>query len=133
MDPQTQRLFVSCLNKLIVVVAADTGKVVTQLPIGAGSDAVAFDPKRKLVFSSNGADGTLSIIRENDANSFSSLGEMKTAPTARTMGIDPASGRLYLAAAEIAADSPPPAAGGPPRRPKLVPGSLKLLFLDPTT
>ena len=132
-DPATHRLFVSCLNKLLMVVDSVDGKLVTQLPIGAGTDAVAFDPKRKLIFSSNGIDGTLSIIRENDANSFTALGDIKTAPTARTMGIDPATGRLYLAAADINASAAPapPSQSGRPRRPPLVPGSLKLIFLDP--
>jgi len=129
-DTVTHRLFVSCLNKLLMVVAADTGRVIQQLPIGAGTDAVAFDPKRKLIFSSNGIDGTLSIIRENDANSFTALGDIKTAPTARTMGIDAKTGRLYLAAADIDANAA--AQGGTGRRrPPLVPGSLKLIFLDP--
>ncbi|HEY4213598.1 MAG TPA: YncE family protein [Steroidobacteraceae bacterium] len=135
-DPQTRRLFVSCLNKLLMVVDADTGKVVAQIPIGAGSDAVAFDPKRKLIFSSNGVDGTLSIIREENAHTFTPVGDMKTALTARTMGIDPMTGRLYLAAADVATDAAASTPPAPPaqgrRRPKLVPGSLKLLFLDPT-
>ncbi len=133
-DPATHRLFVSCVNKLLVVVDSEDGKVISQLPIGAGTDAAAFDPKRKLIFSSNGIDGTLSIIRENDANSFTALGDIKTAPTARTMGIDPATGRLYLAAADIApgaATTAPAQPGAPRRRPPLVPGSLKLIFLDP--
>lgn len=133
-DPVTRRLFVSCLNKLLVVVDADGGKVITRVPIGAGSDAAVFDPKRKLIFSSNGIDGTLSIIRENSANSFTALNDVKTARTARTMGIDPATGRLYLAAADIKpdpAEGATPTTGGPPRRPPLVPGSLKLIFLDP--
>jgi hypothetical protein len=61
------------------------------------------------------------------------------------MGIDPQTGRLYIAAADIDANAapavaPPPgppdaaAANGPPRRRlPIVPGSLKLLFLDPTS
>jgi DNA-binding beta-propeller fold protein YncE len=129
-DPVTRRLFVSCLNKLLMVVDAENGKVIERLPIGAGTDAAAFDPKRRLIFSSNGIDGTLSIIRENDANSFTSLGEIKTAPTARTMGIDAKTGRLYLAAADIAADAPAQTVTDR-RRPRLIPGSLKLIFLDP--
>jgi DNA-binding beta-propeller fold protein YncE len=116
-----------------MVVDAENGAVVAKLPIGAGSDGVVFDPKRKLIFSSNGIDGTLSVIHESDARTFTDLGSIKTAVTARTAGIDPATGRLYLAAADIdtakAAAAQP--AGGQRRRPPLVPGSLKLLFLDP--
>jgi DNA-binding beta-propeller fold protein YncE len=48
-----------------VVVDLNSGATVARLPIGSGTDAAAFDPKRKLIFSSNGRDGTLSIIRES--------------------------------------------------------------------
>jgi hypothetical protein len=134
-DSDTHRLFVSCINNLLVVVDSEAGAVVARVPIGSGTDAAAFDPKRKLIFSSNGRDGTLSIIQEKDAQTFVSLGSIKTVVSARTMSIDPATGRIYLAAAEIDthAPAPAPAQGGAPRRPPLVPGSLKLLFLDPAT
>jgi YVTN family beta-propeller protein len=132
-DPATHRLFVSCLNNLLTVVNADNGTVVARLPIGSGTDAAAFDPKRRLIFSSNGRDGTLSVIQEKDAQTFVSLGSIKTVISARTLGIDPATGRLYLAAAEVDTNSAKaaPAQSGTARRPSFVPGSLKLLFLDP--
>jgi len=140
MDTATHRIFSSCANSVLVVVNTDTGATVATLPIGRGTDGAAFDPKRKLVFSSNGQDGTLSIIQEKDAQTFVSLGSIKTAPTARTMDIDPDTGRIYLVAADIeaapsadSAASPAAASAGSPapRRPSIVPGSLKLLFLDP--
>jgi hypothetical protein len=114
-------------------VDADTGAVLAKLPIGAGTDAAAFDPRRHLVFSSNGRDGTLSIILEKDAQTFVNLGSVRTAMLARTMTIDPDTGRLYLVAARI--DTKGAAAGTPAaegaRRPVIVPGSAQLLFLDP--
>ena len=133
-DVANHRLFSSCVNKVLVVVNTESGVTVATVPIGAGTDAAAFDAKRKLVFSSNGRDGTLSVIREQDPNTFAALGEVKTAVTARTMAIDPDSGRIYLVAADIdpnAAAATAGTAAGPPRRPALVAGSTKLLFLDP--
>lgn len=130
MDPGSHRLFVSCVNNLLTVINSDSGAVVAQLPIGSGTDAAVFDPKRKLIFSSNGKDGTLSIIQERDPQTFVSLAAIKTAVSARTMAIDPETGRLYLAAASI---EPNPAPQTGSQRPKVVPGSLKLLFLDPQT
>ncbi len=133
-DTSTHRLFSSCRNRRLVVVNADTGAVVAVIPIGLGSDAAAFDPVRKLVFSSNGLDGTLSVIREVDANAFVPAATARTALSARTMGVDPQTGRLYLAAAEpdasartVAAYQAARAAGKHP----FVHGSLGLLFLDP--
>lgn len=126
-DTQTHRLFSSCVNSLLAVIDTDSGTVLTTLPIGRGSDAAAFDPRRHRIFSSNGQDGTLSVIEEKDAQTFVPLATVRTAPTARTMSLDPGSGRIYLVAGDLPAD--PGAAG---QRKSIVPGSLKLLFLDPT-
>ena len=134
-DTATHRLFSSCENGRLVVVNADTGAIVATLPIGQGTDAAAFDPTRKLIFSSNGMDGTLTIIREVDANTFVPAGTIKTALSARTMSVDPVSGRLYLAAADttpeaMAAFRAARMAGRHGPSP-FAPGSLKLLFFDP--
>ena len=126
-DPASRRLFSSCVNGLLVVVNTDSGATVATVPIGRGTDGAAFDPKRKLIFSANGIDGTLSVIRETNPNTFVALAPIKTAVTARTLTIDPKTGRLYLAAAEVDAQAP----AGPNGRPRVVPGSLKLIILDP--
>jgi len=135
MDTMTHRLFSSCENQKLVVVNSDSGAVVASLPIGRGSDAAAFDPTRKLIFSSNGIDGTISILREVDADHFESVGTVKTRVSGRTMAVDPGSGRIFIAAAQPdeakMADYQAARAAGKRVRPPLVPGSLKLLFLDP--
>jgi len=134
-DTATHRLFSSCENARLVVVNADTGTTVATLPIGQGTDAAAFDPARKLIFSSNGMDGTLSVIREVDANTFVPAGTVKTALSARTMSVDPVSGRIFLVAADTNARAMAafPAAREAGRRgpSPFVRGSVKLLFFDP--
>jgi DNA-binding beta-propeller fold protein YncE len=131
-DTAAHRLFVTCVNKLMTVVDTTSGAVVATVPIGQGTDAAAFDPKRKRAFSSNG-DGTLTVISEDGPNKFSVAETVQTRVGGRTMGIDPDSGRLFIAAAEIDTKTPPPPGpNGRPGRPRPVPGSLKLLFLDPT-
>lgn len=129
MDTQTRRLFVSCANQVMVVVDADNGHNIASLPIGNYNDFAAFDPVRKLAFSSNG-DGTLSVVQEKDANTFVALTPIKTALSARTMAIDPKTGRLFLAAADVAKVDLPSAPGGRPHV-TFVPGSLKLLVFEP--
>ena len=61
LDNVTHRLFLVCSNKLMVVMDALTGKVITTLPIGDRCDGVAFDPATKRVFSPNG-DGTMTVV-----------------------------------------------------------------------
>jgi YVTN family beta-propeller protein len=130
-DPNGHRLFSTCLNSVMMVLNTDTGAVVAKMPIGAGTDGAAFDPKRKLAFSSNN-DGTISVIQEKDAQTFVGLGSIKTQVTGKNMGIDPDTGRLFVAVADIDPKAPVPAGpNGRPGRPRPLPGTLKLLFLDP--
>lgn len=136
-DTRTHRLFSSCENGRLEVVNAESGAVVATLPIGRGTDSARFDPRRKLIFSSNGLDGTLSVIREVNANTFVPAGTVGTAVSGRTMGIDPASGRVYVAAARttrkaLTAFFAAWRSGKRPRRSPFAPHSLRLLFLDPT-
>jgi YVTN family beta-propeller protein len=128
-DPATRRVFATCINKILFVLDADSGTVITKLPIGSSSDGAAFDPVRKLILSSNG-EGTLSVIQEKDAQTFVSLGTTKTLPSARTIAIDEITGRVFLPAADIAKIDPPATPGGRPHL-TFVPGSLKLLVLEP--
>jgi YVTN family beta-propeller protein len=128
-DPDTRRLFATCANNVLVVVDANNGANIAAVPIGSFSDGAAFDPVRKLILSSNG-DGTLSVIREKDAQTFVPAGTIKTVPGAKTMAIDPQSGRLFLVGADVAKIDPPSKQGGRPRV-TYVPNSLKLLYFDP--
>jgi len=125
-DTGAHRLFVSCLNEQLAVLDSRNGHIVGTVPIGKGSDAVAFDAKRKLVFSSNGKDGNISVIDAKDPQSYAALGSIPTAISARTMSINPSTGRLYLASADIVPNAPPKNGRIP-----TIPGSLKLIFLDP--
>jgi DNA-binding beta-propeller fold protein YncE len=44
MDRDNRRLFSGCDNKVMAIVDADSGKLITTVPIGGGVDATAFDP-----------------------------------------------------------------------------------------
>jgi YVTN family beta-propeller protein len=127
-DRATRRLFSTCANKVLVVLNIDTGGIVATLPIGAHSDGAAFDPVRKLVFSSNG-DGTLSVIKELPADHFITAETVKTKASARTISIDPKTGRIFLVAADLVSA---PTTAGTGHRPAYAPDSVKLLYVDPT-
>jgi DNA-binding beta-propeller fold protein YncE len=128
-DHKNHRLFSSCANNVMLVVNFDTGAAIATLPIGAGTDAAGFDPKRGLAFSSN-RDGTLSVIAEKSPDSFVALPPVTTQFGARTMAVDPDSGRIFLVTADFAAN-PNAAANDPRHRYIVTPGSTRLLILDP--
>ncbi|HEY5049220.1 MAG TPA: YncE family protein [Rhizomicrobium sp.] len=128
-DAQSHRVFATCSNKVMVAVDTDNGANVATIPIGASSDGAAFDPKRNLILSPNG-EGTLTVIQEKDANHFVPLGDVPTARGARTIAIDPATGRLFLPTADVAKSEPPTTPGGRPHV-TYTPGSMKLLVFAP--
>ena len=125
LDPIAHRVFMGCANSVMMVVDSVSGRTVAKLPIGRGNDAVAFDPVRRRVFSSNGADGTLSVYQESSPDHYTALEAIQTAVSARTMAVDSKTGRVFVAAAGT---DPSPTAGG---RPHVRPGTLKLMMFDP--
>jgi DNA-binding beta-propeller fold protein YncE len=127
MDTKTRRIFSGCGNKVMTVLDADSGKLVTTVPIGNGVDATWFDPGTKYVFNSCGQDGVLTVIHEDSPDKYSVVENVKTQTGARTMALDPKTHNVYLALAQV--EMLPPADGdtkGRPRR-KVVPGSFGLL------
>ncbi len=128
LDDHDHVLFAGCSNKTMAVVDAKSGKELGTLPIGAGVDAVAYDPKLHLAFSSNG-EGTMTVVgREKDK--WAVLQTVATQRGARTMTLDPATHQLYLVTASVA-QAPPTTESNAPRRPGYVPGTFTLLVAGP--
>ncbi len=88
MDRKNRRLFSACDNQRMVIMNADTGKVITALRTGAGTDGAGFDPDSGNAFASAGGSGTLTIIHEDSPESFKVLEELDTQSGARTMTVD---------------------------------------------
>jgi YVTN family beta-propeller protein len=99
MDRANRRLFLGCRSKVMAVLDADSGKVITTLPIGDHVDATAFDPQTKLIFNSNG-EGTITVIHQDSPDQYSVVETVKTVPRAKTMALDPKTHRLFLSTAE---------------------------------
>jgi DNA-binding beta-propeller fold protein YncE len=129
LDRETNRLFAVCSNKLMVVVDAITGKVITSLPIGEGCDGVKFDPGLKRAYASNG-EGTLTVVQEVDKDHFRVLGNYPTAPGARTLAIDKKTHHIYTPTAEFN-PAPPATADNPRPRRSLKPGTFYVMDIAP--
>jgi DNA-binding beta-propeller fold protein YncE len=116
MDRANRRLFSTCRNQKMVVMDADTGKVLATPSIGKGTDACAFDPDTGLAFSSN--DGTLTVVRQAGKGKYEVAEEVKTEPRARTMALDPKTHQLFLVTARAK-----------PQRRQFEPGSFVVLVV----
>ena len=127
-DAKHNRLFSVCGNKMMVVVDAENGNVITSLPIGDRVDGCAFDPGVGLAFSSNG-DGTVTVVKEESPAKFSVLETVTTQPGARTITVDPETHTLYLPTAEFG-PAPAPTQEHPRPRPVILPNTFCILKIQ---
>ena len=124
-DAIHQRLFIGCHNKVMEMIDSGNGKVLATVPIATGVDANAFDPVTGLVFASCG-DGITTIAREDAADKITVAQTLSTRRGARTMALDPATHKIYLATADYESQEEQPE-GQPRRRPRMIPNTFKVL------
>jgi DNA-binding beta-propeller fold protein YncE len=98
-DRKNRRLFSACDNQKMVVMDADTGKVIAALPTGAGTDASVFDPETGNAFASAGGSGTLTVIHEDSPEKFRVVEDVPTQSGARTMTLDTKTHNILLVTA----------------------------------
>jgi DNA-binding beta-propeller fold protein YncE len=137
-DTKNNILFAACRDKSnMIILSAIDGHIITDLPIGLGSDGATFNPATMEAFSSQG-DGTLTVIKENSPTSFAVEQTVTTPVRAKTLTLDPKTGHIFLITGEFgpapAPAAPPagaaPAAGGRPGgRPRapMIPGSFSII------
>ena len=127
-DIQNNILFSVCSNKLMVIIDASTGKIIQTVPIGDGCDGVAFDAKKKMVFSSN-REGTITAVKEENNKNFSVAQTITTQKGARTITINPTTSELYTPTAAFGA-RPEPTTENPKPRAGLTPNSFTVLVVE---
>ena len=126
MDKKAHRLFSACRgSQLMMILDADNGRIVAQLPIGKGVDGAGFDDVSKLIYSSNG-DGTLTIIKEISKDKFELLDNVKTEQGARTMTFDSKTKHIFTATPQFGA-TPAATTENPRPRPAILPNTFMLL------
>ena len=124
-------LFLACANNVMAVVHYTSGhEVSAKIPIGPGTDGAAFDAARGLAFSTNGGDGTLTVIHQDAPDRYTVVGTVATQRGARTIALDERTHHVFTVSADFG-PAPAPTADQPrPRRP-LIPGTFTVLELEP--
>jgi YVTN family beta-propeller protein len=106
-DTAMHRLFVGA-GKFMVMMDTTNGKVVASVPICTGTDATWFDAGTKLAFSSC-RDGHVTVARVDGPDKMTVVQTIDTATGSKTMALDAATHKIYVAAAK---PMPPDAGGG---------------------
>ncbi len=123
-DAGHHRLFIGCHNKLMEMIDSANGTVLATVPIGTGVDANVFDPAAGLAFASCG-DGTTTIARE-DGDKLTVAQILQTRRGARTLALDPATRKIYLATADYESQADKPEEQ-PQRRPRMIANTFKII------
>jgi outer membrane protein assembly factor BamB len=98
-DTKTHHLFIGCRKpQKLIVMSTDDGKVIADLPIGAGVDATVANSGQAFA---SCRDGSLAVAAETSPGKWEIVQTVKTPTGARTMGIDPTTHRIYLPTAEF--------------------------------
>jgi hypothetical protein len=129
LDATRGRLFAGCGNKLMAVVDGSTGRVLGTAPIGEGVDGAKYDPGARLAFASCG-EGVLSILTLGASGAPQVAQSLATQRGARTMALDERTHRIFLVTAGFG-PAPPATAEHPHPRPAILPGTFRLLVVDP--
>ena len=131
-DVKNRVLFAACAQfreagqaprPMMMIVSATDGKILSKLSLAGPSDGAAFNPQTMEAFSSH-SNGTLTVVKEKSATEFEVEQNLQTMNGARTLSLDPKTGRIYVMSVER---GPVPAGGrgaGP-----VIPGSFTVLVI----
>ena len=135
MDKVQRRLYISCRAGerpgVLVVMNADTGKVVASAPIGIGVDGNVFDPATGDIFatcrdSGDGQTGATYVFHADSPDKISLVATVKTIYGARTVALDSKTHHIFTIGTEKN-EPVPPTAKNPHPRPKPVPSTFELV------
>ena len=127
MDTKNGILFAACREKNnMIILAANDGHIITDLPIGVGCDGATFNPATMEAFSSQG-DGTLTIVKESSPTSFAVEQTLQTMRGGKTLTLDSKTGHILVIAAEYGPPAAPAKEGGRGARGQMVPDSFSIL------
>jgi DNA-binding beta-propeller fold protein YncE len=140
LDAKNNILFAACRDKQnMIILSATDGHIITDLPIGNGSDGAAFNPATMEAFSAQG-DGTLTVIKENSPTDFVVEQTVSTPARAKVLTLDTKTNQILTITAEYGpvpatppAGAPQPPPGAPawmrgPRAP-MIPHSFQILVI----
>lgn len=100
LDNENHRLFSVCSNKLMIVLDAISGKIITTVPIGEHVDGAGFDPTNKHIYASCG-EGKLTVIQQKNANNYTVLENVPTMQGAKTIAANIKTHHVFLSTAEF--------------------------------
>ena len=97
LDEEHHRLFIGCRKPAkVLVLDLDTGKTITSIDCVADTDDLYYDSTARQIYVTGGG-GTITILKQTDADHYAPIRNIPTGDGARTSVLDPETGWLYVA------------------------------------
>jgi DNA-binding beta-propeller fold protein YncE len=138
LDAKNHVLFAACARSgnppatpaqpMMVILSAEDGKILTNLPLAGGSDGAVFNPATMEAFSTHG-NGTLTVVKEKNPTTFEVEQNLQTMMGARTITLDAKTNHILTMSVERGPAPPPPPAGGRAGQAPAIPGSFSILVI----
>jgi outer membrane protein assembly factor BamB len=97
LDEANHRLFIGCRDPAkLLILDMETGKTVTTVDIVGDTDDLFYDAANKRIYVSGG-EGRVTVISQTNADKYNVVGQVTTAPGARTSFFVPETRTLYVA------------------------------------
>jgi DNA-binding beta-propeller fold protein YncE len=138
LDAKNHVLFAACSRSgnpltdppqpTMVILSADDGKILANLPLAGGSDGAIFNPATMEAYSTQG-NGTMTVVKENSPTSFEVEQNLQTMNFARTIAFDPKTNHIFTMSDERGPAPPPPPNGGRAGRAPAIPGTFTILMI----
>jgi DNA-binding beta-propeller fold protein YncE len=91
-DLRNRRLFCACDDRRLVILDADSGKVLGDQPLSGEPDVVFFNPARQQLYVASGDPGVIDVF---DTDTMAHLGAVATERGCHTIAFDPSRARVY--------------------------------------
>jgi DNA-binding beta-propeller fold protein YncE len=107
MDQKNRRLFSGGRGpQYVIMMDADSGKVLSSYPISAGVDANAFEPATGMLFVAT-REGMLHIYHEDSPDKLSEVDAVRTEYGAKTLQVDPKTHNVFLTTSDFNSPAAP--------------------------
>ena len=87
-DARNHRLFVGCANEKLIVLDAESGKVLASPTIGKGCDGVVFNRRLGGALASCGKDAAVCVVKETSPGKFETVQTVQTIKGAKTIAVE---------------------------------------------
>jgi len=126
LDPVNRVLFSGCGNRVMTVTDADSGKVLTTVPVGGDPDGIAFDVDKKRIYVAN-RDGGWTIVDQAAKDKYTVNQTLKIDEYAKTVAVDPKTHRAFSSTADLVWG---PVIPGKKHLPSAKPGTFRLMVVS---